>query len=114
MRSIRLFLALGALAIAPVPATAGAGSFVLVNGTSSSLSELAIRRYGTEAWKALALAPAAGAKGPVEFSDPDCAFDIRAKLGNGQTAVWSGVNLCETNIVTLRRSDSGATWVDYD
>ncbi len=50
----------------------------------------------------------------MEFDDPDCAFDIRAKVGGGETAVWSGVNLCETKTVTLRRSDSGATWVDYD
>ena len=114
MRSIPFLFALLALSMAPAPAIARAGRFVLVNGTSSSLSDLAIRRYGTEQWKALAVAPAAGARGPVEFDDPDCAFDIRAKVGGGDTAVWSGVNLCETKIVTLRRSDSGATWVDYD
>lgn len=113
MRSLPLIAVLGALWLAPAPAVAGAGSFVLVNGTDSNLSDLAIRRFGTQDWKPLAVAPAAGARGPVEFSDPDCAFDIRASVA-GSAAVWSGVNLCETKIVTLRRSGSGATWVDYD
>jgi hypothetical protein len=114
MRSIPFLIALGALILAPAPANAGAGSFVLVNGTNDQLSDLAIRRFGTEEWKALGVARAAGARGPIDFDDPDCAFDIRARVGGGQMAVWSGVNLCETKSVTLRRSDSGATWVDYD
>jgi hypothetical protein len=113
MRTFSLLAAVVALSLAPGPALAQAKSFVLVNGTAHNMSDLAIRRFGSSEWKPLVAARAAGARGPVEFSDPDCAFDIRASVG-GQPAVWSGVNLCETKTVTLRRNDSGATWVDYD
>lgn len=113
MRTLLPVLVAAALSLGSTPAVGAAGSFVLVNGTSSNLSNLAIRRFGANDWTPLALAPAAGARGPVEFSNPDCAFDIRGTLG-GQTVVWSGVNLCETKIVTLKRSSSGATWVEYD
>lgn len=114
MRGLSFLAALGALSLGSAPAVAEAGSFVLVNGTDSSLSDLAIRRFGTEDWSALGIAPAAGARGPVEFSNPDCAFDIRGSLG-GQTVVWSGVNLCEAKIVTLKRDEkSRSLWVEYD
>ena len=115
MRGLLFLLAIGATALGTAPAVAGAGSFVLVNGTDSNLSDLAIRRFGTDDWTALAVAPAAGARGPVEFSNPDCAFDIRGTLGGGQAVVWSGVNLCEAKIVTLKRDEkSRSLWVEYD
>lgn len=114
MRRLVQIVALCALFLGSAPAAAEAGSFVLVNGTSSNLSDVAIRRFGTQDWKALGVAPAAGAKGPVEFSNPDCAFDIRGSLG-GETVVWSGINLCEAKIVTLKRDEkSRSLWVEYD
>lgn len=112
---MRLFLPLVAFltTIAPAPALAAATSFVLVNGTDLSLTELGIRRFGTDQWRALKLSPAPGAQRPIEFDDPDCAFDIRA-TANGQQLVWTGVNLCEVKIVTLRRNArSGVLYVDY-
>ena len=102
------------LAAAPTPALAGAGNFVVVNGTSGGISSLSIRRTGTDNWRSLAASPAAGASTSIAFSDPDCAFDLRASLANGGSAVWSGVNLCGTTQLTLRRRPSGETWVDYD
>jgi len=110
------FLALGALLLAlpSAPAFAGAGSFTVVNGTTVDISSLSIRRTGTDNWQALAGAPAAGASSGVSFSDPDCAFDLRASLAGGGTAIWSGVNLCGTSRLTLQRRASGETWVDYD
>lgn len=98
----------------PSPAVAGSASaFTLVNGAGAKIEALSIRRYGTEAWKPLAGSPSPGARQRIDFSDPDCAFDIRAKLAGGATAVWSGVNLCEVNAVVLNRNASGATWADY-
>ncbi|MEO5972114.1 MAG: hypothetical protein ABIP91_01965 [Sphingomicrobium sp.] len=102
------------VAVAPAPASAGAGSFTLVNGTGVGIKGVEIRRFGTPDWKPIAAAPAPGARSPVNFSDPDCAFDIRANLDGGATAVWSGVNLCEAKSVTLSRNAAGAVWVDYD
>ena len=107
-------VAAAVLAASPVPAIAGAGNFTVVNATGADITALSIRRFGTGSWQSLPAAPRAGAKGVVSFSDNDCAFDLQGKLASGVTAVWSGVNLCEANAVTLNRNDSGAVWVDYD
>jgi hypothetical protein len=108
-----VFLVAAVIWLAPAPAIAGAGSFTLVNGTGRDISSLSIRRTGTDNWQSLAAAPAPGAGAPVAFSDPDCAFDIRASV-NGGTSLWTGVNLCGTTRVILQRRASGETWVDYD
>jgi len=115
-RMNRLFFPIAAavLAVSPAPALAGAGNFTVVNATGADFTALSIRRFGTGAWQPLSAAPRAGAKGSVTFTDNDCAFDIQGTLAGGVTAVWSGVNLCEAQAVTLNRSDSGAVWVDYD
>lgn len=96
------------------PAAAGAGSFTVVNGSGVDFASLSIRRFGTNDWRPLSAAPPNGARAAVQFSDADCAFELRATIAGGATAVWDGVNLCEANVVTLRRRPSGETWVDYD
>jgi hypothetical protein len=106
---VALLLGLGA---SPALA-AGASNFTLVNGTSSGLGDLSIRRVGTQEWKTLGSAPAAGARGPVAFSDPECAFDIRANV-DGKPVTWADVNLCGAKSVTLKRDSSVGAWVDYD
>lgn len=110
------FLALGAivLGLTPAPALAGANDFTVTNATGSGIASLSIRRTGTANWQALAASPAAGASARIAFNDPDCAFDLRASLASGGTALWSGVNLCGTSRLTLRQRPSGETWVDYD
>ena len=104
-----------ALMLIPLsPATArGASGFTLVNGTAGALSEVSIRRAGTNDWKPLGASPAAGARGAVQFSDPDCAFDIRAKVGGG-SVTWAGVNLCDVKSVVLKKDENAGAWVDYD
>jgi hypothetical protein len=96
------------------PAFAGASSFTLVNGTSGALAELSIRRAGTNDWKPLGTAPSAGARSAVQFSDPDCAFDIRATVPGAGPVTWAGVNLCDVKSVTLQRDGAAGAWVDYD
>jgi hypothetical protein len=113
---MRWFLSIAvalAASVAATPVYAQAGPFALVNGAGAKIESLSIRRFGTDAWKPLAGSPSPGARQRVDFSDPDCAFDIQAKLAGGTTAVWSGVNLCEVNAVVLNRNASGVTWVDY-
>ena len=95
------------------PVFAGASNFTLVNGTGAGLSGLSIARAGTSDWKPLGAAPSPGARGPINFSDPDCAFDIRATGANGPVT-WTGVNLCDVKSVTLKRDGSAGAWVDYD
>ena len=110
----RVFVA-AILALSSAPAlAAGASNFTLVNGTGSSLSTLSIRRAGTQEWKQLGTAPAAGARAPVAFSDPDCAFDIQATVAGGGPVTWTGVNLCDVKSVILQRDESAGAWVDYD
>lgn len=110
------FIAFAALVIAApaAPALAGASSFTIVNATGSGITSMAIKRTGSGDWRPLSASAAAGASAGVAFSDPDCAFDLRASLAGGGTAVWNGVNLCGTKNLTLQRRTSGETWVDYD
>jgi hypothetical protein len=114
MRGFLSIAVASAFAAISTPVVAGsAGAFTLVNGAGAKIESLSIRRFGTDAWKPLAGSPSPGARQHVDFSDPDCAFDIQAKLAGGATAVWSGVNLCEVSAVVLNRNAGGATWVDY-
>ncbi|HVF38042.1 MAG TPA: hypothetical protein VNA29_08910 [Sphingomicrobium sp.] len=114
MRSfIAPLLALAIIAI-PAPAAAEAGNFKLVNRTGASIVSLAIRRVGTKAWQPLGGNPANGSLTAVAFRDPDCAFDIQARLADGQSATFTGVNLCDVTTVTLNRGKGGQLWVDYD
>jgi hypothetical protein len=110
MRKLLLVLTL----MAGSPAFAGASNFVLVNGTGGALSDLSIRRAGTQDWKALGAAPGAGARGQISFSNPDCSFDIRATVPGAGATTWADVNLCDVKSVTLKRDGSAGAWVDYD
>ena len=105
-----LFLAL----LAPPAAGGGAANFTLVNGTSGALADLSIRRAGTQDWKPLGNAPAAGARAPISFKDQDCAFDIRAEVAGKGPVTWAGVNLCDVKSVKLNQDPSAGAWVDYD
>ena len=96
------------------PVFAGASNFMLVNGTGGALSQLSIRRAGTNDWKPLGNAPAAGARGNISFSDPDCAFDLQANVAGGTPITWAGVNLCDVKSVILNHDGSAGAWVDYD
>ncbi len=114
MRRIAIALATVTLTLSGAPALADAGNFTIVNGTDSAMTGVAIRRFGAEEWRPLSAAPPVGGRALVLFSDPDCAFDIRATVAGGKSLVWSGVNLCGAKSVTLNRAASGALWVDYD
>jgi hypothetical protein len=112
---MKRFVILAALAASASPAlAAGASNFTLVNGTNAALAELSIRRAGTQDWKSLGPAPSAGARTSLKFSDPDCAFDIRANVPGSGPVTWAGVNLCGAKSVTLNRDGSAGAWVDYD
>ena len=104
---------LGAARLPLLAACAGASAFTLVNGTGGALSNVSIRRAGTNDWKPLGAAPAPGARGAVQFSDPDCAFDIRATVA-APAGDRAGVNLCDVKSVTLKPDPAAGAWVDYD
>ncbi len=108
MRKTLLAASLVLTATSAAPIFAGASPFTLVNGTSNGLSDVTIRRAGTSDWKPL------GAPGKVAFSDPDCAFDIRATVAGSGPVTWTGINLCDVKSVTLKRDEKAGAWVDYD
>ncbi|HEY0629116.1 MAG TPA: hypothetical protein VGD23_07285 [Sphingomicrobium sp.] len=114
MKRFAALLIAAALAAPPAHALVGAGNFTLVNRTGANISALQIRRVGTTAWQPLGGNPAAGSRVAVAFTNPDCAFDIQAKLADGKTAMFGGVNLCDATVVTLNRGSGGDLWVDYD
>jgi hypothetical protein len=106
---------IAALAAVSTPSIAGGASdFVLVNGTSGGITEVTIRRAGSNDWRPISAAPAPGARGQVAFKDPDCAFDIRANVAGAGPTTWAGINLCGAKSVTLKRDASAGPWVDYD
>ena len=110
----RLVIAALLIATASPALSAGASNFTIVNGTNGALAQLSIRRAGTEGWKPLGTAPSAGARSNINFSDPDCAFDIQANVPGSGPVTWAGVNLCGAKSVTLNRDGSAGAWVDYD
>ncbi len=110
-----IFLSIAtAIGLLPFPAIAGASSFSVVNAVGADIGALALRRVGSSQWKPLDTSAPAGKSAAVAFSDPDCAFDLRATLAGGATITWTGVNLCDVKLVTLRRNAVGIAWVDYD
>ena len=118
MKASLAIIAAVLMAAAPAPAAAAqAANFTLVNNTDIAFTAMMARRYGTQQWMPLAVRPvpvASRGRGAVEFSDPDCAFDLQATLPDGRVVVWSGVNLCDAKVVTLNRDSNGVLWIDYD
>ena len=114
MKRLFLVAALGALVSLAPPAVASVESFAVVNKAGGGLSAVALRRVGSGEWIPLAVAPAAGATARANFSNPDCAFDLRANVAGVGQVVWGGVNLCDVRTVTLNRDGAGRVWVDYD
>ena len=114
MKRVAVLAALS-LAALPQPAlAAGAANFVLVNGTGQPVSNVAIRRTTTNSWTSIPAAPASGARADVQFTDPDCAFDIKATIAGIGEVMWTGINLCGTKAVILNRNGKGVLWVDYE
>jgi hypothetical protein len=117
MKYSLVIVAAALVAAAPVPVVAQAASFTLVNNTDVNFTGLMVRRYGSQQWLPLVVKPLpvaqSGGSGAVDFSDPECAFDLQATLPSGQVVVWPRVNLCEATVVTLNRSANGQLWVDY-
>lgn len=114
MSTLRLLISMALIAGPAAPLLAQASPFVLVNGTGADVGEVQIRRAGTQDWRKLGSAPSAGARGNVDFKDPDCAFDLQAAVPGVGPVTWSGVNLCDVKSVVLKRDPAAGAWVDYD
>lgn len=93
--------------------TAAPGYLSIVNGTGADITGMEVRRVGGKNWQSVALTAPAGKAASAPFTDPDCAFDLKVALSNGESVIFSGVNLCDAKLLTLRRTGKTA-WVDYD
>jgi hypothetical protein len=117
MKKILSLAAATLVAAMPAPLFAQAANFTLVNNTDISFTGLMARRFGTQQWQPLVVVPVpvprSGGRGAVQFTNPDCAFDLQATLPDGRTVVWPGVNLCDAKVVILNRGAGDALWVDY-
>lgn len=108
---LRLITALMAVIAAPVMAAPATLAFV--NATGSDIVAMEGRKTGSAPWGAVPYAARSGASGSATFDDEDCAWDLRVTLEAGGTITYPNVNLCEAQLLTLRRQD-GVAWVDYD
>ena len=100
-----LFMTAAALAAPP--------TLSIVNATGADIIVMEVRRVGGKSWKSVSLTAPAGKAASAAFADPDCAFDLKVALSNGESVTFSGVNLCDAKLLTLRRTGTTA-WVDYD
>ena len=114
MNRLTMLLLLATSQMLAAPAMAGVAGFSIVNGVGADIKSMSIRRVGSAQWQPLSAAPATGKSAGTSFADPDCAFDLRATLASGAIVTWSGINLCDVKLLTLRRNDAGLAWVDYD
>ncbi len=107
-------LLLAVTCAAPALALGQVDGFSLINKSGGALSGVALRRVGGSEWLPLSVAPAAGASVRAAFTNPDCAFDLRATVAGADEVTWRGLNLCDVKSVTLNRDRAGRSWVEYD
>ena len=95
------------------PLMAAPASFAVVNATGDDIRSMEARKTGTSDWGTVPYAARSGTSGAATLDNEDCAWDFRVTLESGGTVTYPNVNLCEAQLLTLRRKD-GVAWVDYD
>ena len=109
MKRLLFVIALG------LAAPSAAADLALVNGTGEPIVEIVVRPTHHGNWLPVGGTLANGARQKISVdTEPQCSFDVRARLASGKELVYSGVNLSETSAVTLNRRADGTSWVDYD
>ena len=86
--------------------------FKLTNGTGRVISELYISPTNVNDWEEDVLGVdvlADGAETPVHFVDAvdECVYDLKIVHDDGDAAIWKGINLCESNFVSVQYQDDG-------
>ncbi len=114
MKRTLIIAAVASLLAAGSPALAQVNGFTIVNKAGGAISAVAVRRIGSSEWQPLGVAASPGASARAAFTNPDCAFDLRATVAGAGQVTWGGVNLCDVKSVTLNRDPAGRSWVDYD
>ena len=94
------------------PALADQRNFELINGTGRTVAQVFISPSNTSAWEEDVLSVNVlpdGASANIHFVDDldECVYDIMIVHDDGDRAVWGGINLCETSVVSAQYQDDG-------
>ncbi len=104
---IRLILSTTLLtAMSVLPALAGDQDFKLVNKTGYQIDEVYVGASSSSNWGKDIMGEGsleANKSVEISFSAPAsvCKWDMRVKYNDGDTAEWTGLNLCSISTVTL-------------
>lgn len=112
---MRNLMMAAAAAVAMLPAAAQAQdqrNFELTNGTTRTISELYISPTNVNDWEEDVLGVDTldeMGKTVVNFVDTvdECVYDLKIVHDDGDSAIWSGINLCESNFVVVSYQDDG-------
>ncbi len=88
------------------PALAGNQDFSLLNRTGYQIDEVYVSRATSRNWGEDVMGKDAledGHSVKITFTAPAsaCSWDMKVKYNDGDEATWKGLNLCNTNKVTL-------------
>lgn len=107
-----VMLAAAAAFLLSTPALADERNFQLVNGTGRTIAQVFISPSDTNSWEEDVLGsdvlPDEGTAN-IHFVDEldECVYDILIVHDDGDRAVWTGINLCETSFVSAQYQDDG-------
>ena len=87
-------------------------NFVLTNGTNRVISELYISPTNVNDWEEDVLGVDVLGdmdKTTVSFVDTvdECVYDLKIVHDDGDSAIWTAINLCESNFVVVAYQDDG-------
>ncbi len=111
----RLLLATSVLAVtSAAPAFAGDQDFKLVNKTGYQIDEVYVGPVSSHSWGDDIMGKGsleADHSVDISFNAPSkvCKWDLMVKYDDGDTAEWSGLNLCSISTVTLYWNKSAGT-----
>ena len=120
MKTILGALLAGAWLLAAGPLAAGMQDFRLQNETGYQIDYVYVSPVDSDAWEEDILGQDALASGDwvdIEFDNAEeqCFWDLMAVYGDGEEAIWGGIDLCSLERITLYyNSADGQTWAVTD
>jgi hypothetical protein len=117
---IKSAMTLAAVLTLAAPATAEEWDFILVNNTGKTIKTVEISPGGAATWvankidteltkEAKAVKP--NGKMTVHFDKGSgCRYDLKATFDDGNSAVWSAINVCDNAYVTVSYANGTPTF----
>ncbi len=103
----------------PTPALAEVQDFVFINSTGYVVQELYVSPSRANNWEEDVLGTdtlASGQRANIRFNgDSDaCLYDIKLVHDDGDSAYWTGINLCEVSVVNAKYDSDGEPIAEYE